>query len=119
MLGVTYKTAWFMCHRIREAMTEDDASSGPLGGERKTVEAEKTYIGKRDLPCLSPQRKGRPFIKKGGAAQKRTAVSVVGRGGSVRSFHVQHATKDTCVPFKFAMLTVPQPSIPTRVTFTP
>lgn len=44
---------------------------------------------------MPPQRKGRPFTKKGkgGGAQKRTVVSLVERGGSVRSFHVQHATK--------------------------
>ncbi|MDX8452819.1 IS1595 family transposase [Mesorhizobium sp. VK9D] len=94
MLGVTYKTAWFMAHRIREAMAEDVKSAGPLGGEGKTIEADETYIGKRDVPYMSPQRKGRPFLKSGGAAQKRTVVALVERGGSVRSFHVEHATKD-------------------------
>jgi transposase-like protein len=95
MLGVTYKTAWFMTHRIREAMKEDVASSGPLGGEGKTVEADETYIGKRDVPYVSPQRKGRPYTKKGkgGGAQKRTIVALVERGGKSRMFHVQHATK--------------------------
>ena len=58
MLGVTYKTAWFMAHRIREAMKEDVATSGPLGGEGKTVEADETYIGKRETPRISAQRKG-------------------------------------------------------------
>lgn len=48
MLGVTYKTAWFMAHRIREAMAEDVKSSGPLGGEGKIVEADETYIGRVD-----------------------------------------------------------------------
>lgn len=47
MLGVTYKTAWFMAHRIREAMREDVAATGPLGGEGKIVEADETYFGKR------------------------------------------------------------------------
>src|SRR5437870_12238748 len=46
MLGVTYKTAWFLCHRIREAM--DGANdTGPLGGEGKTVEADEAYVGGR------------------------------------------------------------------------
>jgi transposase-like protein len=58
MLGVTYKTAWFMAHRIREAMKEDVSTSGPLGGEGKTVEADETYIGKRETPRVSPRRKG-------------------------------------------------------------
>lgn len=97
MLGITYKSAWFMAHRIREAMKEDVNSSGPLGGEGKTIEADETYIGKRDRPYVSPQRKGRPFTKSGksGGAQKRIVVSLVERGGKVRSFHVQSATKAT------------------------
>lgn len=62
MLGVTYKTAWFMAHRIREAMKEDVKSSGPLGGAGKTVEADETYIGRVDVDKPSPQRQGRPYI---------------------------------------------------------
>lgn len=66
MLGVTYKTAWFMAHRIREAMKEDVKSSGPLGGEGKTVEADETYIGKRETPRkLSRGRIAKP-TKSGG-----------------------------------------------------
>ncbi|MCY0146214.1 IS1595 family transposase [Hoeflea sp. G2-23] len=97
MLGVTYKTAWFMAHRIREAMKEDVKSSGPLGGEGKTVEADETYIGKRETPRVSAQRKGRPFTKKGksGGAQKRIVVGLVERGGKARMFHLNDATKDT------------------------
>lgn len=94
-LGVTYKTAWFMLHRIREAMGEDISNSGPLGGEGKTIEADETYIGKRDVPYVSPRRKkeGRPFTKSGksGGAQKRTVVALVERGGRVRSFHIRVA----------------------------
>jgi len=44
MLGVTYKTAWFMAHRIREAMTEQNP--GPMGGPGSTIEADETYFGK-------------------------------------------------------------------------
>ncbi len=93
-LGVTYKTAWFMFHRIREAMGEDNSTSGPLGGEGKIVEADETYWGKRDVPYVSPRRKaeGRPFLKSGGN-QKRPIVALVERGGRVRSFHVRIATK--------------------------
>src|SRR3954449_9686335 len=43
-LGITYKSAWFLAHRIREAMDED--SVGPVGGEGQTVEADETYVGK-------------------------------------------------------------------------
>ncbi|HEV7276110.1 MAG TPA: IS1595 family transposase [Devosiaceae bacterium] len=95
MLGVTYKTAWFMTHRIREAMKEDVASSGPIGGEGKTVEADETYIGKKDDQSPSPRRKGQPYLKRKPGNIKRTVVALVERGGSVRSFHVQNATKDT------------------------
>ncbi|WP_027052496.1 IS1595 family transposase [Mesorhizobium erdmanii] len=97
MLGVTYKTAWFMAHRIREAMKEDVASSGPLGGEGKTVEADETYIGKRETPRISAQRKGRPFTKKGkgGGREKRIVVGLVERGGKARMFHLNDATRLT------------------------
>ena len=44
MLGVTYKTAWFMCHRIREAMKGNNGG-GALGGPNKIVEADETYVG--------------------------------------------------------------------------
>ena len=43
MLGITYKSAWFMCHRIREAMTP--AQRGPIGGHGKVVEVDESYIG--------------------------------------------------------------------------
>src|SRR3954470_12449638 len=46
MLGVTYKTAWFMAHRIREGMKP--AKSGPMGGAGKVIEADETYLGKRE-----------------------------------------------------------------------
>ncbi|WP_375454908.1 IS1595 family transposase [uncultured Methylobacterium sp.] len=94
MLGVTYKTAWFMAHRIRAAMAPD-AAAGPLCGEGKIVEADETYFGKTEETHVSPQRKGRPFTKKGkgGPSNKLAIVSLVERGGSVRSFHPAVATK--------------------------
>lgn len=72
MLGVTVKTAWFMSHRIREAMTPSK-SAGPLGGEGKIVEADETEI--------SPSRKSRPRPR----AKNKKFVSLVERGGRVRS----------------------------------
>lgn len=94
-IGVTYKTAWFMFHRIREAMKEDTASSGPIGGEGKIVEADETYFGQVDNPRKT-RTDGTPYkgSKKGrGPANKRAVVSLVERGGRARSFHVKHATK--------------------------
>jgi transposase-like protein len=97
MLGVTYKTAWFMAHRIREAMKEDVKSSGPLGGAGKTVEADETYIGKRETPRkLARGRIAKPTKSgKSGGAQKRIVVGLVERGGKARMFHLNDATKAT------------------------
>lgn len=93
MLGVTYKTAWFMCHRIREAMKEDVASSGPLGGEGKVIEADETYWGRREDGYVSPARKGKPYLKRK-KPMKNAIFGLVERGGKTRTVHVQHATRD-------------------------
>lgn len=92
MLGVTYKTAWFMAHRIREAMAP--SSPEPLGGEGKTVEADETYIGGKEKNKHAKDRKhaGR------GAVGKEAVFSLVERGGKVRSTHVQHVTAATLRP---------------------
>ena len=89
-LNLDYKSAWFMCHRIREAMRPDDVpGSDPLGGKGMIVEADETYFGQVEERKPSKQRKGRPFTKKGrsGPGGKRAVVSLVERGGRVRSFH--------------------------------
>lgn len=75
MLGVTYKTAWFMTHRIREAMKADD--TGPLGGHGKIVEADETFVGGK--------ARNRAFRK---PAKKQMVMTLVERGGQARSFHV-------------------------------
>jgi transposase-like protein len=90
MLGVTYKTAWFMSHRIREAMS--DPSPIQLGGEGKIVEADEAYHGKKETPTPpSSQRQGRPYLTKGGAkkAEKRTIIGLVERGGEARAIHLK------------------------------
>lgn len=100
-LGIEYKSAWFMCHRIREAMAGEafGGGAGPMGGEGKIVEADETYFG--DVPeskhCKSPQRGNRPFTKGGkvGVGGKRAIISLVERGGSVRSFHAAVADGET------------------------
>jgi transposase-like protein len=95
MLGITYKSAWFMAHRIREAMRLDDSS--PLGGEGEIVEADETYHGKIDKP--RPRSRGRvprpTKSGKSGPADKRAIVALVERGGRVRTFHVGAADKVT------------------------
>lgn len=74
-------------------MRADDLT--PMGGEGKIIEADETYIGKREVPYVSPQRKGRPYKNKNGrgVANKLVVVPLVEHGGNVRSFHVDHATK--------------------------
>ncbi|MGH6735058.1 MAG: IS1595 family transposase [Methyloceanibacter sp.] len=89
-LGVTLKTAWFMSHRIREAMRSGVLE--PMGGAGKIVEADETYYGKQADPKPSPQRRGRPFTTTGKGYSKRAIVALVERGGNVRSFHVAHAS---------------------------
>ena len=94
-LKITYKSAWFLCHRIREAMRS--GGLGPLGGEGKIVEVDETYHGKTEQPRVSPQRRGRPYNPRGsrGPKDKRAIVSLVERGGNVRSFHVPVADQVT------------------------
>jgi len=58
MLGVTYKTAWFMAHRIREGMKPTGTDAGPLGGHGKIVEADEAYIGKADGKRKGPKSGG-------------------------------------------------------------
>jgi transposase-like protein len=95
-LRLDYKSAWFMCHRIREAMRS--GGLGPLGGEGKIVEADETYYGPVDKAKVRTKTtSGRPFIKKGktGPANKRPIVALVERGGNVRTFHVPVADQAT------------------------
>lgn len=86
MLGVTYKTAWFMSHRIREAMKT--TSGGPLGGSGKTIEADETYWG-----TSNKKPKGAR-----GYAHKMKVLSLVERDGQKRSFHVANVNADTLHP---------------------
>lgn len=80
-LGVTYKTAWFMTHRIRHAMSE--TGGGLMGTGGKPVEADETYIGRK------PGKRAR-----GGAGHKHTVFALVERGGAVRSTHITGKTFD-------------------------
>ena len=88
----SYRTAWFMAHRIREAMIETDA--GQLGGEGKVVEADETYYGK---PAVSPTKRsdGSDYLKRKKARNSRPVVALVERGGRAKVFHVAVADKAT------------------------
>ena len=96
-LNIGYKAAWFMCHRIREAM-RDGGGLGPLGGEGRIVEADETYYGPVDKAKVRTKTtRGRPFTKSGkpGPSNKRPIVALVERGGNVRTFHVPVADQTT------------------------
>ena len=87
MLGVTYKTAWFMSHRLREAM-KNPIFTQKLGGPDKIVEADETFWGNKK------RRKGPGR----GWAHKEKIFSLVERGGDVRSFHVPAVNAKTLRP---------------------
>ncbi|GLQ24488.1 DDE transposase [Algimonas ampicilliniresistens] len=93
-LEVTYKTAWFMSHRLREAMMQGDLP--PMGGEGVVVEADETYFGNR-ISLKKKKAAKRRGVKGlgGGPGNKFPIVSLVERGGSVRSFNVDRANKHT------------------------
>ncbi len=83
-LKVTYKTGWFMSHRIREAMKPVNPEK--LGGSNP-VEADETFVG------IKPGRK-----KKRGYAHKNAVLSLVERNGEVRSFHIPSVNAETLKP---------------------
>lgn len=86
-LGVTLKTAWFLSHRIREAMRSGDLL--PMGGDGGVVEVDETFVGTRP---------GVP-IRQGGVAHKVPVLSLVHReSGEARSFVVDDTNRDTIVP---------------------
>lgn len=97
MLGITYKSAWFLAHRVREAMA-DVKDVGPLGGSGKVVEADELYIGKREGPVRHARKRINWKPTKGGKsgpAQKRVVIGLVERGGKARMIHIDHATKES------------------------
>ncbi|MBU6508241.1 MAG: IS1595 family transposase [Alphaproteobacteria bacterium] len=83
-LGVGMKTAWFLGHRIREAMKRrDDMFSPPTGGEGKTIEADVTYVGRK------------PGSKLGRQGNMNAVFALVERNGEARSFHVPNVRGET------------------------
>ena len=83
MLGVTYKTAWFMMHRIREAMNMKH--DGPIGFDEKIIEADETFIGGKSTNI----KKGKPLSK------KKPVVALIERGGEMRAKAVPDVTAKT------------------------
>lgn len=86
MIGLSYKSTWFLCHRIRESLRDDDTLP-PMGGPDDVVEADETYVGGK--------AKNRAFRK---PAEKKAVLSLVQRDGHVRSFHVANVSAKTVKP---------------------
>ena len=85
LLGITYKSAWFMCHRIREAMT--GANPGTMGGEGQVVQIDETYTG-------NTSKRAKSYKK--GLKEKRAIVALVDpANGRTRAFHVKDVTANT------------------------
>jgi transposase-like protein len=97
---VSYKSTWFMMHRLREAM-RDGKFSSPLGGEGKTVEADETFVGGKEK---NKHRSKRAKSRLGGSWGKETVFSLVERGGSVKSMHVTSVTAATLRPILVAQV---------------
>ena len=88
MLGISYKSTWFLMHRLREAM-RDGGLMPPMGGAGGAVEVDETYIGR--LQGVK--------TKRAGGAHKNSVLSLLDRDpGKVRSFHVATATVNEVAP---------------------
>ena len=84
--GGSMKTAWFLGHRVREAMRDLGIDAGPLGGANQVVEADETYVG------------GKAANRKGKIPPKEIVLALVERDGKVRSFHVPNVTAASLKP---------------------
>ena len=91
MLGISYKSTWFMTHRIREAMRSNP--NGLLGGKGGAVEADETFWGTKPGET-----------KKRGYGHKNAVFSLVERSGDVRSFQVPNVTAKTLKPILLAQV---------------
>src|ERR1700740_1856082 len=88
MLGITYQSAWFMCHRLREGMRDiSHTKTGGLGGTNKVVEVDECYIGGK--------AKNRAYKE---PAPKKAVLSLVERDGRVASFHIANVSAETVRP---------------------
>lgn len=97
MLKVTYKTAWFMTHRIREAMKPN--VNKMVGGEGKVVEADETFWGN-----IKPINRRAPNRRPGGWGHKNKILALVERDGVARSFHVANVDHNTLKPILEAQI---------------
>jgi transposase-like protein len=99
MLGLTYKSAWFMAHRIREAM-RDGGIPEAMGGVNKVVEVDETYVGGKEGNKHKSKRQ--PGMQ--GGKGKEAVVALVERDGRVRSHHVPVVNANTLKPMLQAQI---------------
>jgi transposase-like protein len=98
-LGISYKSSWFMMHRLREAMRSGGLLP-PIGGEGKVVEADETYFGMIPKDEIMPRAIGHGKTKVGKRAgirrpAYRAVFALVERGGKARTFHIAQADQNT------------------------
>jgi transposase-like protein len=96
----SYRSAWFMAHRIRWALTQEPVK-GLFGG---TVEMDETYIGGKLRAQQSVKPRERPKDRLDAISNKVPVVSVLQRGGSVRSYHVEKVTAKNLRPIVDEMI---------------
>jgi transposase-like protein len=93
-LKVTYKTAWFLAMRIREAMKPIDKE--PLGGNGQTVEVDETYLGSSDDVFMNPKGASKGgWRKKSGTSSKMKVLTLVERKGRARSVKIDDVKSAT------------------------
>jgi len=107
MLGVTYKSAWFMAMRIREAMRELNPVE-PMGGNGGTVEVDETYVGGKEKNKHRDKRAN----PTGGSGGKEIVFSLVERNGKVRSHHVADVSAKTLRPILESQIKADATGIP-------
>jgi transposase-like protein len=97
----SYRTAWFMAHRIRWALTQEPIKEALDG----IVEVDETYVGGKFRTGSQSVKPGeRPKDRPAGTANKKAVVAVLQRGGPVRSHHVEHVTAKDLKPIVKAMV---------------
>ncbi|SLN78104.1 ISXO2-like transposase domain protein [Roseisalinus antarcticus] len=87
VLGITYKSAWFLTHRIRACMRS--GALAPFGSNGGTVEVDETFIGTKHKKSKTAR----------GFAHKNAMLTLVDRNtGQARSIVVDDINRDTLVP---------------------
>jgi transposase-like protein len=95
-LGISYKSAWFMMHRLREAMRQGGLA--PIGGSGKVVETDETYFGTIPKAEIMPRDPNKKAVGRRAGIRRpahRAVLALVERGGTARTFHIAQADQNT------------------------